>query len=112
MQVNSGTIEHDGPRIAFKLLLLFIITLYSTVAVIYKAQLDSVRPALVIAGSALFMMIIELGKNRQSFRLLWPPGVMLIAFLGVCLLSSLDAIYVRFAVDQTGEFAKIVVVYI
>jgi O-antigen ligase len=104
--------ENDGPKIAFKLLLVFIITLYSTVAVVYKEQLDSIRPALIIAGTALFMMIIELGKSRRGFRLMWPQGVMLIAFLGVCVISSLDAIYVRYAVNQTVEFGKIVVVYI
>jgi hypothetical protein len=104
--------ESEGPKVAFRLLLVFILTLYSTVAVIYKSQLDSVRPALLIAVAALFMMVVELGKNRQSFRLMWPQGAMLIAFLGVCVLSSLDAIYVRYAVNQTMEFGKIVLVYL
>jgi putative inorganic carbon (hco3(-)) transporter len=102
----------DGPKIAFKLLLLFLLTLYSNVALIYKDRLEAYRPALVIAFAALFMMVIELGQNRQSFRLMWPQGAMLIAFLGVCVVSSFGAIYVRHAVEQTSEFSKIVLVYL
>jgi O-antigen ligase len=102
----------DGPKIAFKLLLLFLLTLYSNVALIYKEQLDVFRPALVIAVAALLMMVIELCKNRQGFRLMWPQGAMLVAFLGVCAVSSFGAIYLRHAVEQTSDFAKIVLVYL
>jgi O-antigen ligase len=102
----------DGPKIAFKLLLLFLLTLYSNVAVIYKEQLDVFRPALVIAVAALLMMVIELCQNRRGFRLMWPQGAMLIAFLGVCAVSSFGAIYLRHAVEQTSDFAKIVLVYL
>jgi putative inorganic carbon (HCO3(-)) transporter len=102
----------DGPKIAFKLLLLFLLTLYSNIALIYKDQLDAYRPAQVIAIAALFIMVIELGQNRQSFRLMWPQGAMLIVFLGVCIVSTFGAIYVRHSVEQTSDFAKIVLVYL
>src|SRR5215831_21071552 len=105
---ESPVAATDGPKISFKLLLLFLLTLYSNIAVIYKDRLDAYRPALVIAVAALFMMVVELGQNRQSFRLMWPEGAMLIAFLGVCIVSSFGAIYVRHAVEQTSDFAKIV----
>jgi len=105
-------VSAEGPKIAFKLLLLFLLTLYSNIAVIYKEQIDAYRPALVIAVAALFMMVIELGQNRQRFRLMWPQGAMLIAFLGVCVVSTFGAIYVRHSVEQTSDFAKIVLVYL
>jgi len=105
-------VSTDGPKIAFKLLLLFLLTLYSNVPLIYKDQLDKYRPALVIAVAALFMMVIELGQKRQSFRLMWPQGAMLIAFLGICVVSTFGAIYVRHSVEQTSDFAKIVLVYL
>src|SRR3954470_2508957 len=57
--------ETDGPKMAFKLLLLFLIVLYSNVALIYK--LDAYRPALLIAIAAIVMMIVELAQLRQSF---------------------------------------------
>ena len=44
----------DGPKIAFALFVAFLLMLYSNVAVIYKAQLDAVRPTLVVALCALF----------------------------------------------------------
>src|SRR6266566_1228809 len=52
----------EGPKIAFKLLILFLLVLYSNVSVIY--QLDAYRPALVIAMAALGMMVLELVQLR------------------------------------------------
>ena len=46
----------DGPKIAFKLLIVFLLVLYSNVSVIFS--LDAYRPALVIAVAALGMMVI------------------------------------------------------
>jgi len=109
---ESPVAATDGPKISFKLLLLFLLTLYSNIAVVYKDQLDAYRPALVIAVTALFMMVVELCQHRQGFRLMWPQGVMLVAFLGVCAVSSVGAIYVRHSVEQTSDFAKIVLVYL
>jgi O-antigen ligase len=109
---EAPVVATDGPKIAFRLLLVFLLTLYSNIAVIYKEQLDAFRPALVIAMAALFMMVVELGQQRQSFKLMWPQGALLFVFLGVCAISSLNAIYVRHAVEQTTDFAKIVLVYL
>jgi hypothetical protein len=39
----------DGPKIAFVLFIVFLLMLYSNVAVIFKAQLDALRPTLVVA---------------------------------------------------------------
>src|SRR5262245_59393404 len=109
---EAPLVAAEGPKVAFKLFLLFLIILYSNIAAIFKDQLDAYRPALVVAVAALFMMVIELGHSRQAFRLMWPQGAMLIAFLGVCVVSSFGAIYVRHAVEQTSDFAKIVLVYL
>jgi O-antigen ligase len=109
---ESPAVAIDRPKTAFKLLLLFLLTLYSNIAGVYKDQLDAYRPALVIAVTALFMMVVELCQHRQGFRLMWPQGAMLIAFLGVCAVSSVGAIYVRHSVEQTSDFAKIVLVYL
>jgi O-antigen ligase len=102
----------DGPKIAFALFVAFLLMLYSNVAVIYKAQLDAVRPTLVVALCALFMMVVELGQARQSFKLMWPQGALLVALLGVCVVSTFNAIYVHRAADETVDFAKIVLVYL
>jgi O-antigen ligase len=102
----------SGPRAAFGLFIVFLLMLYSNIAVIYSATLDAFRPTLVVAVAALFMMIIELGQARQSFRLMWPQGVLLLTLLAACVLSTFDAIYVRHAAEQTTDFAKMVLVYL
>jgi O-antigen ligase len=109
---ETPAITSGGPKIAFALLIAFLLMLYSNIAVIYKQQLDSVRPTLVVALLALFMMVIELGQTRQSFRLTWPQGALLLGLLGVCVVSTFNSIYVKLALDQTTDFAKMVLVYL
>ena len=84
--VTSG----DGAKVAFKLLIVFLLILYSQIAFAYK-ELDALRPALVIALSAIFMLVVELSQARQNFRFMWPQGALLIAFLAVCFVSSFSA---------------------
>lgn len=100
----------DGPKIAFKLLIVFLLVLYSNVSVIFS--LDAFRPALVIAVSALVMMVIELGQLRQSFKLMWPQSAMVLAFFGACIISTPMAFWVSHALDQTIDVGKIVLVYV
>src|SRR5262245_60371238 len=100
----------EGPKISFKLLILFLLTLYSNVAVLYP-RLNAFRPVLIVAVGAIFMMVIELAHARQSFRLSWPQGFLLIAFLGVAMVSSFNAIYARLAFNTTSDLAKIVLIY-
>ncbi|HLH32078.1 MAG TPA: hypothetical protein VKY31_12820, partial [Terriglobia bacterium] len=100
----------DGPKIAFKLLIVFLLVLYSNVSVIYK--LDAFRPAFVIALAALAMMVIELGQLRQSFKLMWPQSAMVLAFFGACIVSVPTAFWVSHALDQTIDVGKIVLVYL
>jgi O-antigen ligase len=102
----------DGPAVAFALFVAFLMMLYSNVAVIYHEQLDAFRPTLVVAVAALFMMVVELGQARRSFNLMWPQGTLLLALLGVCVVSTFSAIYVSHALEQTADFAKMVLVYL
>src|SRR5262252_3134185 len=105
-----NTIEADGPKIAFKLLIAFLLILYSNVSVIFS--LDAYRPALVIAVAALGMMVIELGQLRQSFKLMWPQSAMVLAFFGACIISTPMAFWVSHALDQTIDVGKILLVYL
>ena len=100
-----------SPKIAFAILILFLLVLYSNVAIAYP-QLAELRPALVVGMASLFMLIVELAKTRQSFRLSMPQGILLIAFLGACFVSSFAAFWPRYAFEKTADVAKIVVIYI
>lgn len=109
---EAPIVVSDGPKVAFALFIGFLILLYSNVAVIYKDQLDAFRPTLLVALAALFMMVCELGHARQGFKLMWPQGVLLLALLGACVLSTFDSIYISRAASQTSDFAKMVLVYL
>src|SRR6516225_5297928 len=102
--------ETEGPRIAFKLLILFLLVLYSNVSVIFK--LDAYRPAMLIAIAALAMMVIELGQLRQAFKLMWPQSAMVLAFFAACVISTPAAYWVSHALDQTIDVGKIVLLYL
>src|SRR5262245_45040379 len=103
----------DGERtsVAFGLLILFFLVLYSNVAVVFPA-LDAFRPALIVAVAALFMLAIEIGHTRETFKLTWPQGLLIIVFLGVAFVSSFNAIYVRKAFETTADLTKIVLIYL
>ena len=103
--------EGPGMKLSFKLLILFLLLLYSNIAIAFP-QLDAFRPVLLVAASAMVMMFIELGQSRQTFRMMWPQGILLIAFLGACFLSSFSAFWPGFAFNKTSDIAKIVLIYI
>lgn len=108
---ESPIVANEGPKIAFALFIVFLVMLYSNVTVIFK-QLDAFRPTLLVALGALSMMVIELGQTRQSFKLSWPQGSLLLALLGACVVSTFGAIYARRAAETTVDFGKIVLVYL
>jgi len=101
----------EGPKISFRLLLFFLLFLYSSIAVIYK-NLEAYRPAATIAVAAILMMVIEISHARRKFHLMWPQGLLLVAFLALAFVSSFDAMWPRFAFERTSEFAKVVLIYI
>jgi len=101
----------EGPQISYKLLLAFILFLYSNIAVLYRS-LDALRLGALIAGAAICIMIVEIGQARSRFRLSWPQGILLLAFLCVAFVSSFDAMWVRLAFERTSDITKIVLIYI
>jgi O-antigen ligase len=101
----------EGPKVAFKLLLFFLLFLYSNIAVIYKG-LEAYRPAAVIAVLAIIMMFVEIGQARRRFHLMWPQGVLLVAFLSLAFVSSFDAMWAKLAFERTSDILKIVLIYI
>src|ERR1041385_6437294 len=103
--------DTPGPGLSFKLVILFLLILYSNIAVWYK-PIEILRPALVVALGAILMLIVELGRTRQSFRLSRPQGFLLVGFLAVCFVSSFDAFWPRLAFERTSDVLKIVLIYV
>src|SRR6266849_3769296 len=108
--VPAATVE-DGPKISFRLTILFLLILYSNIAVWYK-PIEVLRPALVVALAAIVMLVVELGQIGQSFRLSRPQGMLLLAFLAVCFVSSFDAFWPKLAFDRTSDVVKIVLIFV
>ncbi len=96
---------------AFKLLILFLLLLYSNLAILFQ-EIEAFRPVLVVAAAALFILFLERGRSRRMFRFMWPEGALLIAFVGVCFISSFSAFWPGYAFGKTLELAKIVMIYV
>jgi len=103
--------EERSSSSAMKLLVLFVLLLYSGIGAIYPG-VESVRPALVVALGAVVFTFIESAKNGTSFRMSAPEGMMLVLFLGVTVLSTFGAIYLTQAAVTTMNFAKVVIIYV
>lgn len=99
-----------GMNVSFKFLLVFILILYSNIAQAYPA-LELFRPALTVGLGGIFIMVVELAIARRSFRLAWPESYLLLAFLGVCVISGFSALYLRSAFDTTTNFSKLLLLY-
>ncbi len=100
----------NGVSIAYWLLLLFLTLLYSNLPMLMPA-LDVIRPAKLVAGAALVMLVFETVFARKSFEFAWPEGILLLGFLGGAALSSLTALWVRQAVESVSDLMKMALVY-
>ncbi len=99
------------PSFAFKLLILFLLIMYSSIGVLVPA-VEAVRPAMTVALGAVVLTLLEVTRRGAGFRMAWPESGMLLVMLGVAVVASFDAIYLRLAVDTTTNLAKIVLIYL
>ena len=104
-------IDEPPSSAAMKLLMLFILVMYSSIGMLVPAA-NAVRPAMTIAIGAVIMTFVELGKTGKGFRIAWPESGMLVALLAVCTISSFSAIWLAQGVATTSDFARIVVLYV
>jgi O-antigen ligase len=100
----------SGISIAYWLLLVFLTLLYSNLPLLVPA-LEGIRPAKLVAGAALVMLLVETVFARRNFEFAWPEGFLLLGFLGGAALSSLTALWVRQAVEAVSDLMKFALVY-
>jgi O-antigen ligase len=108
---SAIAVADPGPSVAFKLLALFLLIMYSSIGLLFPVT-NGLRPAMALAIGAVLMMFIELGQTRTPFRLAWPESGMLITMLAISAVSTVGAIYVTQAAETTLDLARIVVIYI
>ncbi len=95
---------------SYKLVLLFLVLLYSNLPLLVPA-LDVLRPAQLLAALALGTLLVERALSRTSLDPVWPDGLLLLAFLGAAALSCLTAIWLRLATEALADLAKMVLIY-
>ncbi len=100
----------DG-TIPYVMLLVFIVAMYGVVQWTVPA-LRSARPALTLGLGAISVLLVERTMSGRRFRLSWPEGHALVAFFGAAALSSINALWPRFAVENTIDFGKTLVLYL
>ena len=99
-----------GAPASYWLLLVFLLLLYANLPLVVPA-LDVLRPAKVVAGVALVMLLAERVFARTSIEFAWPEGYLLLAFLGAAALSSLTALWPRYAAESVSDLAKMTIVF-
>ncbi len=96
--------------LAYKLLILFLLVLYSSIARQFPA-LDAVRPAQIVASLALLALIIEKALTWQHFEMIWPESYLLLTFVGVAGLSVFNAMWVPWALQSFADLAKMAAIF-
>src|ERR1051325_4892750 len=106
--------EHSQPResgLPFALVLLFLAALYSQLA-LQVPVLGAAGGMNLLGGLAIASVIVSRLLNRAGLELIWPEAYLLLAFVGAAALSSVGALWPRYAMDSTIDLLKYVAVYL
>lgn len=115
LQIRTAGVQFTERRpiqfnFAYKLLLLFLVVLYSNIARQFPA-LEPIRPAQLVASLALFTLIVEHTLAWRHFEMVWPESYALLAFAGVSGLSVLTALWVPWALTWEMDLLKMAAIY-
>jgi O-antigen ligase len=107
---NRHAQESETGSLSFKLLIVFIVLLFSNAAQMFPA-LDAVRPAQTVGGLALLSLIYEKFAHGERFDFARPDGYLLAGFLAAVGLSIFGAVWPDYAFQSALDLAKVVVIY-
>jgi len=99
-----------GAPASYWLLLAFLFLLYANLPFLMPA-LEALRPAKVVAGAALVLLLAERAFARKSLEFAWPEGILLLGFLGAAALSSVTALWPRQAAESVSDLLKMTIVF-
>jgi O-antigen ligase len=99
-----------GAPASYWLLLGFLFLLYANLPIVVPA-LDVLRPAKLMAGAALVMLLAERAFARKRLDVAWPEGFLLLGFLAAGALSSLTALWPRQAAESVSDLLKMSLVF-
>src|SRR5258708_5656360 len=107
---TSRAADPEQPRIAYVFLLAFIFLLYLSVPIVMPS-LEVFHPAKLMSGAAIAALLVETALWRRQFTMALPEGGMLLAFLGVTMLSCVTAMWPGLAAEVVADLAKMILVY-
>jgi O-antigen ligase len=99
-----------GAPASYWLLLGFLFLLYANLPLVMPA-LEVIRPAKLLAGAALAMLLAERAFARKGLEIAWPEGCLLLGFLAAGALSSLTALWPRQAAESVLDLLKMSIVF-
>jgi O-antigen ligase len=110
IRFSEGRTSVTGAPASYWLLLAFLFLLYANLPMIYP-PLDAVRPAKIVAGAAIVMLLAETLFGQTQLELPWPEGYLLLGFLIAAALSCLTALWPKHAVEAVSDLIKMALVY-
>src|SRR3989304_1398605 len=109
--IRCGSPAAEMGGFSFKLLIVFFFLLYSSLPLIFPV-LELVRPAQMIGGLALIVLLYEKVGVRQGLGFVWRDGYLLVGFVAAAGLSVVGALWPGYAADAALNLVKMAVVYL
>jgi O-antigen ligase len=103
-------VSDTGAPASYWLLLAFLFLLYANLPFVLPAT-EVLRPAAVVAGATLMMLLVETMFGRRTLSFAWPQGTLLLGFVGAAALSCLTALWPHQAADSLSDLVKMALVY-
>jgi hypothetical protein len=101
----------DSNRVAFVLLLLFLVLLYSCLPLLFP-KVEKLAPAQTVAIAAIAVLFLEKWVARRAIRLARPETYLLFGLVVAAGFSAFGALWPLYAVEQTFLLLKMVAVYL
>jgi putative inorganic carbon (hco3(-)) transporter len=110
IRFTGQSVTATGAPASYWLLLAFLFLLYANLPFVVPAT-EVLRPAAVVAGCALVMLLVETMFGRRTLSFAWPEGSLLLGFVGAAALSCLTALWPRQAAESLSDLVKMALVY-
>lgn len=107
---TEPTAAPEQPCVAYGFLLAFVFLLYLSIPIVMPS-LEVFHPAKLMGGAAIAALLVETALGRRQLTLALPEGGMLLAFLGVTMLSCVTALWPGLAAQVVADLAKMILVY-
>lgn len=96
---------------SFKLLLAFLLLLYANLPFLVPG-VAGLAPAQTVGIAALALLFVERAIARRPFALSWPESHLLLAFLGVAVLSAFTSLWPAHALEESLVLLRYVAIYL